>query len=273
MGGLGKHMKMTGTTSLIAVLAIAGVPFFSGFFSKDAILAHVFTSQQAGGAYLLYALLLLTAAMTAFYMFRWYHCVFAGEERLSQSAKAHLHESPRVMTMPLVVLALFSIIAGYFGLPEFLTTNAFAHWLEPSIETALEFTHLSLGLEWLLVLLSVAAAALGLGFGYWVYELQKGRPAEGWRETALAKFSRSGAGFDAFYRALFVMPSEGAAEGLSVLDKDVLDKGIGAGAGSFALLASIFRSLQTGSARGYALVMFLGLTVLGLIVAFSRGLS
>ena len=143
MGGLGKHMKVTGTTSLIATLAIAGVPFLSGFFSKDAILAHAFNSELNPGIgnYLLYAILLVTAVLTAFYMFRWYYTVFAGEERMSEEAKAHVHESPRLMTVPLVILAFFSIFAGYFGMPEFAFPNVFAHWIEVSTEAPVSFAH------------------------------------------------------------------------------------------------------------------------------------
>ena len=111
MGGLGKHMKLTGTTALIAVLAISGVPLLSGFFSKDAILAHAYTTELLGGVnpLALYLVLLLTAVLTAFYMFRWYYRVFAGEERLTPAARSRVHESPRVMTVPLVILAVLSV--------------------------------------------------------------------------------------------------------------------------------------------------------------------
>lgn len=169
MGGLGKHMKITGTTSLIAVAAISGVPFFSGFFSKDAILAHVFTSELASGygKYLLYAVLLFTAVLTAFYMFRWYYLVFAGEERITPTARRYLHESPQVMTVPLMILAVLSVIAGYIGLPEFAFPNAIAGWLErPTVAT---FSHPPVWAEWLLILASVLAAALGLFLGYLLY--------------------------------------------------------------------------------------------------------
>lgn len=179
MGGLGKHMKITGTTSLVAVAAISGVPFFSGFFSKDAILAHVFTSELAAGygKILLYAVLLFTAVLTAFYMFRWYYLVFAGEERVTPTARRYLHESPRMMTVPLIILAVFSVIAGYIGLPEFAFPNAVAGWLErPTVAT---FSHPPVWAEWLLILASVLAAALGLFLGYLRYhkggELSVGR--------------------------------------------------------------------------------------------------
>jgi NADH-quinone oxidoreductase subunit L len=272
MGGLGKHMKTTGTTALIGTLAIAGVPFLAGFFSKDAILAHVFNSTliEGYGNYLLYAILLGTAVMTAFYMFRWYHCVFAGEERLTKEAREHLHESPSTMTVPLVVLAVLSVIAGYLGLPEFAFPNLFAGWLEHST-AAVEFHHPSIATEWLLVGISILAAAIGLGLGYWIYQVRKGEPVVRLRESALAKLSLSGGGFDGLYHTLFTRTTEAAAIGMSAVDKEVLDQGIVGGASGIGLLGETLRWLQSGFARAYALAMFIGVAILVLVVAFGGG--
>ena len=272
MGGLGKHMKITGTTALIATLAISGVPFLSGFFSKDAILAHVFNGQLVPGLnYILYAVLLLTAVMTAFYMFRWYYRVFAGEENLSEEAKAHVHESPVTMTIPLLVLAFFSIFAGYLGLPEFAFPNLFAHWLEPATEAPVSFAHPSATVEWFLIGLSVAAAFLGLFLGYWVYHVRKGEPTERLRESALGLASRNALGFDALYASVFTRSGESAASGLAFLDDDVLDEGVVSSTKGVAFIASAVRSVQTGYARLYALTMFLGVALLALLVAFVGG--
>jgi NADH-quinone oxidoreductase subunit L len=272
MGGLGKHMKVTGTTALIGTLAISGVPFLAGFFSKDAILANTYNSMliDGYGRYFLYAILLFTAVLTAFYMFRWYHCVFAGDERLSKEAKAHLHESPNAMTVPLIVLAIFSVIAGYWGLPEFAFTNPFKEWIGEATAQP-EFHHASNSLEWLLIFLSVLAAAIGLGIGYWVYQVRKGQPVIRLRENAVARFSRSGVGFDTLYKRVFTQPAEIAASGLALVDTEVLDKGVTGGAASFNLLGDAIRWLQTGLARGYALGMFVGVAVLVLVVAFGGG--
>jgi NADH-quinone oxidoreductase subunit L len=268
MGGLGKHMKVTGTTALIGTLAIAGVPFLAGFFSKDAILAHVFNSTliEGYGNYLLYGILLVTAVMTAFYMFRWYYCVFAGEERLTKGARAHLHESPGTMTMPLVVLAVLSVFAGYLGLPEFAFPNPFAHWLEHST-ASVEFHHPTIAIEWLLILVSIIAAGIGLGLGYWVYHIRRGEPVKNLRESALAKLSLSGGGFDTLYKNLFTKPTEVAASGMAAVDKEVLDKGVVSGAGSVGLLGEALRWLQSGFARAYALSMFIGIALIVLVIA------
>jgi len=116
MGGLRKYLPWTYPTFLIGAIAIAGVPFLSGFFSKDAIL----TQAYAQGQYFVWALGLMGAILTAFYMFRLIFLTFHGKERLEPEAKKHLHESPKVMTIPLAILAFFSIVAGYIGLPVVL---------------------------------------------------------------------------------------------------------------------------------------------------------
>ena len=127
MGGLKAHMPKTYWTYVVATLAIAGVPFTAGFFSKDLILWQTFSH----GAVVLWALGLITAGMTAFYMFRQLFMVFHGECRADGHTKAHLHESPAVMTWPLVILAIGSIFTGWLGAPEYLWGNRWDHWLEP----------------------------------------------------------------------------------------------------------------------------------------------
>ena len=277
MGGLGKHMKITGTTSLIAVLAISGVPFLSGFFSKDAILAHVFTSNLvAGSSIWLYLVLLFTAILTAFYMFRWYYQVFAGEERLSASAKAHLHESPPVMTVPLMILAFLSIFIGYIGLPEFAFPNLIAPWLESP--TAATFSHPALWLEWLLVVISVLAAALGLYLGYLRYHrkaefmgAKQPRVAGLWGGLRAASFSALG--FDALYRALFTRSGEQLAKGFDEVDNEVIGTEIGDSSRGVNDLGRSVAQLQSGFVRAYALLMLAGLAVLVLVAVFTGGLA
>ena len=270
MGGLGKRMRVTGTTALIATLAIAGVPFLSGFFSKDAILAHVLGSDLLAGygAEVLYALLLITAALTAFYMFRWYYLVFAGEERLTEKAAAHVHESPAVMTAPLVILAIGSVLVGYLGLPEFLLPNRIAAWLEHAT-AAVDFRHFSVGSEWLLIVASVAAAAIGLAIGYWVYAVGKGVLAKRMENTVLAGASRGAFGFDTLYRVLFVGPGEGLGVGVTQIDRDVIDRGLASGGVSVGLLGRVATALQSGYVRAYALAMLLGVAVLVILAALA----
>ncbi|MBA2667650.1 MAG: NADH-quinone oxidoreductase subunit L [Trueperaceae bacterium] len=267
MGGLGTRMRITGTTALVGTLAIAGVPLLAGFFSKDAILVHTFSSTlvEDYGAYFLYAVLLVSAVMTAGYMFRWYYTVFCGAERLSKATGAAVHESPRVMTVPLVVLAVGSVLTGYLGLPAFAFPNWIEGWLAP-VTAAVTFTHPALWIEWLLLLVSVLAAALGLGLGYWAYHLQKGAPAARLGVGRLAAFGRSGAGFDALYRNAVVGPTEGTAGALSIVDRDILDRGMASGVTAAGLLARVTTLWQSGFVRAYALAMLCGVVALVLVV-------
>ncbi|MCX6830469.1 MAG: NADH-quinone oxidoreductase subunit L, partial [candidate division Zixibacteria bacterium] len=130
MGGLKRHLPATYLTFLIATLAIAGIPGLSGFFSKDEILWKAFSSDY--GSPWLWAVGLFTAMLTAFYMFRLVFLTFFGEERLDHHAKAHLHESPKIMTVPLSILAVLSVIGGYIGIPYVLGgSNQFEKFLEP----------------------------------------------------------------------------------------------------------------------------------------------
>ncbi len=274
MGGLGAKMPITGLTALIATLAIAGVPLLSGFFSKDAILLHALTSTHLDGYGTtgLYGVLLLVAVLTAFYMFRWYHRVFAGRFRGDAKTFAAVHEAPATMTVPLVVLAAFSVGAGWLGLPAFAFPNVLQGWLEPATLgglVSMPFDHPALWVEWLLLGVAVAAAGVGLGLGAWVYVARDGAPARRFGDGAVAAFARGGLGFDAAYRALFVGGAQGAADGVAVLDRDLVDRGLlGAGTalGTFGRAAA---AIQTGRVRTYAATMFAALVILLLLLAWT----
>ncbi len=270
MGGLGKAMPITGITALIATLAISGVPFLSGFFSKDSILAHTLTSSllQGSGETVLYILLLLTAVMTAMYMFRWYYGIFGGRSRVEAKAAAHVHESPAVMTWPLMILAFFSVVAGYLGMPEFALPNWISGWLEPAT-AAVDFTRLGAGTEWLLIGLSTLAALGGLAIGWWIYHVRKGAPAASFEDSALASASRGALGFDALYRMLFVASGEGLSGGIATLDRDVVDRGMTGLATGVGLLGRLARGVQSGFARAYAFAMVLGVVALIVVAALT----
>ncbi|MBI4489641.1 MAG: NADH-quinone oxidoreductase subunit L, partial [Deltaproteobacteria bacterium] len=129
MGGLKSYLPVTYWTYLIAALAISGAPLTAGFFSKDQILWHAFASPN--GSVWLWLLAWLTAGLTAFYMFRQFFMVFHAKCRLEQQVRDHIHESPRVMTVPLILLALGSIFAGWLGTPEFMWGSPWDQWLQP----------------------------------------------------------------------------------------------------------------------------------------------
>ncbi len=259
MGGLGRRMRVTGTTALIATLAIAGVPFLSGFFSKDSIVVATFTSGALAGAggEVLYALLMVTAGITAFYMFRWYYLVFAGEERLERGVSEKVHESPGVMTVPLTILAIGSVLVGYLGLPSFLADNRIAAWLGHATAAG-EFSHPSVATEWLLLIASVVVAFIGLGLGYWVYAVGKGALAKRLGNAPIAGASRGAFGFDTLYRALFVDTGAGTAEAVTLLDREVVDRGLVGLSGVVPLIGGLLRRWQSGQVRAYAFAMLVG---------------
>lgn len=127
MGGLKKHIPVTFVTFLIGVLAISGIPPFAGFFSKDEILANAFNHSPA-----VWALAMLASLLTAFYMFRLLFLAFFGTSRTNANVLSHIHESPAVMTVPLIVLAVLSTVSGFFGLPEvFHASNWIDEFLAP----------------------------------------------------------------------------------------------------------------------------------------------
>jgi NADH-quinone oxidoreductase subunit L len=173
MGGLKVWMPITFVTFFISVLAIAGFPPFAGFFSKDEILWLAFTSPH--GNRLIWFLALCGAGMTAFYMFRQLYMTFYGSCRADHHTQEHLHESPPVMTIPLVVLAIGAIFAGFIGLPGVLGGSQFAHWLEPVIH-AHEEAHASHALEWGLMAVSIAVASFGVLLAYLMYLREKLSP-------------------------------------------------------------------------------------------------
>jgi NADH-quinone oxidoreductase subunit L len=164
MGGLKTWMPVTFATFFISVLAIAGFPPFAGFFSKDEILWLAASNDHWG----IWLFAVCGAGMTAFYMFRQLFMTFYGKCRADHHTQEHLHESPSVMTLPLVILAIGAVFAGFIGLPGVLGGSQFAHWLEPVVHAHVE-AHGSHALEWGLMAVSVSVAALGCAVAYLMY--------------------------------------------------------------------------------------------------------
>jgi NADH-quinone oxidoreductase subunit L len=157
MGGLRKHMKVTYITFLIGCLAIAGIFPFSGFFSKDAILLNVFGKDK-----FLYGVGLLTAGLTAFYMFRLLFITFNGSFRGTEEQRHHIHESPAAMTIPLIVLAVLSIAGGWIGIPELFLQGGerLGTFLAPVVRS--EAAHVDHATEWILIGVTTAIAIIGI---------------------------------------------------------------------------------------------------------------
>jgi NADH-quinone oxidoreductase subunit L len=270
MGGLAKRLPVTYRTFLVATLALAGIPPLAGFFSKDAILTGVFAAHHT----VLFGLGLLTAGLTAFYMFRLVALTFAGEFRGSAEEAAHVHEAPSTMTFPLVVLAFLSATAGFLGLPEVFGehANRIAAFLEPifpAVGASGADHSLSAVTEWLLIAASVTVAVAGILIAWRWYATRSGRPAEraaaafpGLYRLVAEKFR-----IDELYDVLFVRPFRWLAWGLwKVVDVLVIDGVLVGGAFVVELVGDVLRFLQTGNVRNYALTFLLGIVALLLIV-------
>ncbi|MBW6503034.1 NADH-quinone oxidoreductase subunit L [bacterium] len=193
MGGLKKYVPVTYVTMFAATLAIAGIPGFSGFFSKDEILWQAFSSSH--GSPVLWGIGALAAGITAFYMFRLVFLTFFGESRMDPEVEKHAHESPWTMTVPLTILAVLSVAGGWIGIPAILGGgNLFEHWLAPVFHPvaaeaahgaaaagahgATAAAHHPAALEMGLMALSVAIALCGIGLAYFLYRARTGKPAE-----------------------------------------------------------------------------------------------
>jgi NADH-quinone oxidoreductase subunit L len=272
MGGLKARLPVTYWTFLIATLAIAGIPPLAGFFSKDAILAGVFEHDHS----VLWGIGLFTAGLTAFYMFRLVSLTFEGGFRGTPEQEHHVHESPPSMTVPLVILAVFSVVGGWVGLPKVLGENAdkFGAFLSPillPLALTLETGEHGLagGTEWLLMGVSVAAAVTGLLIARNWYVRQQGRPAARLAASfpGLSRLVADKFRVDELYDVLIVRPFDWLARVLwKVVDVLIIDGVLNAGAFLVELAGDLLRFLQTGNVRNYALSLFLGLVALMVLV-------
>ena len=257
MGGLKSKLPITHITFLIGCIAIAGVPPFSGFFSKDEILAAAYAKNP-----IYWFLGLIGAAMTAFYMFRLYATTFLGQFRGTEAQASHLHESPVSMTIPLIILAVLSAVGGAMGVPEILGGH---HWLGQhlsSIIGAEHALHLSHTTEWILMGSSVTIALLALLIAISKYSKQ----ADGEPQTALGKFLYNKWLVDEFYEKAIVQPLNRFAGFLKeVIEKNVID-GFVNGTGKIVQYgARQTRLIQSGQVGYYILFMVLSIVLLFLI--------
>jgi NADH-quinone oxidoreductase subunit L len=257
MGGLKSKLPITHLTFLIGCIAIAGVPPFSGFFSKDEILAAAYAKNP-----IYWFLGLIGAAMTAFYMFRLYATTFLGQFRGTEAQASHLHESPISMTIPLIILALLSAVGGAMGVPEILGGH---HWLGhhlSSIIGAEQALHLSHTTEWILMGTSVTIAVVALLIAIGKYSKQ----ADGEPQTVLGKFLYNKWLVDELYEKTIVQPLNRFAGFLKeVVEKNVID-GVVNGTGKLVQYgARQTRLMQSGQVGYYILFMVLSIVLLFLI--------
>ncbi len=267
MGGLKAYLPATYKTFLIATLAISGVPLLAGFFSKDQILAAAFASNR-----LLWVVGLLTAGLTACYMFRAVFLTFHGKFRGTEAERDHLHESPPVMTWPLWILAVGAVVSGYIGIPKLhgvLDANWIDGFLSPVVAQVTEHHahHASLAEELLLMGLSVAVAGLGIWLAWRYYGGEKGlEGGEAWAErfprvhrTLVDKYR-----VDELYDAAVVRPLRRLAElGKRFVDGVLIDGLVVHGSAFAAEIAGdLLRFTTTGNVRSYALYFLIGLILM-----------
>jgi NADH-quinone oxidoreductase subunit L len=260
MGGLKDKLKITFITMLIGTIAISGIPPFSGFFSKDEILAHTFAHSQT-----MYIIGVITAMFTSFYMFRMLYLTFYGKFRGTSEQEHHLHESPRTMTIPLIVLAALSIVGGFIGIPEALGGH---HWLEHFLAPVfagstplLPKSELSGSTEILLMVASVGGAVLALIYAYVRYVKGAHIPAADTEERpGLVNLSYHKFYIDEIYDFLIRKP----LDALSVFFYKVVDilaiDGFVNGLGKISVRSSkSLRLLQTGNVGFYIFMMVVGI--------------
>jgi len=291
MGGLKKHLPWTYWTMLAGTIAIAGIPPFAGFFSKDEILWKAWSN----GHPVIWFLLWCGAGMTAFYMFRLLFLTFWGEERMDEHTRHHIHESPRRVVYPLAALAGLSLIGGFVGFPAWTgISNRFEHFLEPVLRIPQMPAHAvhTAGQEILFTGLSVAIAAIGIFMAYRFYVAKPGladrvtAKIRGFYSLVYNKYY-----VDELYDALFVNRAkdlgracffvdskfvDGAVNGTAattrgtaslsrLFDKHVVDGLVNFVGWINMKLNRVFTSFQTGLVQRYALVAVLGIVVIILI--------
>ena len=286
MGGLYNRIPITYTVFLIGTLAIAGIPPLAGFWSKDEIMAHAFLSGGIG--YLLYAFAAVGAFLTSFYMFRLTYLTFYGQSRVDPEVDHHIHESPPVMTVPLMVLAGLSVFGGFLGVPP--EHGWFHGFLEP-VTTLVGAENHDVGLGTLLGLMAVAICIAfgGWGLAHYMYSMKPGMANE-WAEkyagayrTFLNKYW-----VDELYDVIIVEPCKRLGQIWDWIDQNIIDRfirGVGKGADASGagvtwaekhviyaglnvvglanhLAAWSWRRLQTGLVNHYAAVIVIGLFIL-----------
>ena len=264
MGGLKSKIPVTYWTFLIGTLAIAGIPPLSGMISKDEILVALWAKSPV-----IWGLTLFSAALTGIYMFRLLFLTFFGNFRGTEEQKHHLHESPISMTLPLVVLAVLSVVGGFINLPHFIGHGEYqnlAHWLEPLYVYGAKHAEVPFNIEMILlaITLVMVAAVFFIVRNIYVIKNKMAQPEEnykGWERLSAKKLL-----IDELYNATVVKPVEGLGKGTRMFDKlmDRFFNFVGFGAVDSG---RAFKKFQNGNVENYVLIMSLAIGLI-LIVNF-----
>lgn len=261
MGGLWSRLNWTGPLFLTGTLAISGFPLLSGFFSKDEILMAAWMN----GNYFLFSLAVITSFLTAFYMFRLFFMIFAGESR---NQADQVKESPAVMLLPMLVLGVLAVVAGYIQTPWFGTF--LGEWLVEGNEAVLGAGH-SEGPVWIMVL-AVLVALAGIVLAYMMYA--KAKLPRGWlvkENSTLYRVLENKYYIDEIYYFTIVHATKGISLFLSYIERFIIGGLISTVTGSIEGLGKIGSKLQSGQVQQYGMIAFLGLAVLLVIFALTGG--
>jgi NADH-quinone oxidoreductase subunit L len=270
MGGLRSRLPVTFATFMTATLAIAGIFPLAGFFSKDEILWGAWSS----GNKVVWGVLALSAGLTAFYMFRLTFLVFFGTYRGDRHTFDHAHESPKAMTVPLMILAALSVVGGWIGIPAVLGTtffgrdvNVFHHWLAPAVASAHgpggEGAEHGASLEFALMGLALAIALAGIGIAFVIYRKREGMAASiAQRFRPIYVMWRNLYWVDEFYEATVLKPFYAISRFFAGFDRFVIDGLVNATAIAADVTGQILKLFQTGYVRNYALVFLMGVVAI-----------
>jgi len=262
MGGLWSKIKVTAVCMLAGSITIAGFPPFAGFFSKDAILFAAYNYQNNGK--ILYAIGLLAAVLTSFYMFRLMWLTFGGQPRFDEH-QVHVHESPKNMTVPLMVLAVLSLVGGWFALPAFWGgPNYFADFLGPVLGGEMMGGEEAHRLELILSGVAVAAATVGLVVAWRMYSKGAQRPKlEGAYKVLYNKYY-----VDELYHAVVVGPLIWLSRNVlwKVIDEGIIDGAVNGIASVSSAIGDTVRHTQSGNTRSYAVWVLIGALVIFAII-------
>ncbi|MBI4929648.1 MAG: NADH-quinone oxidoreductase subunit L [Bacteroidetes bacterium] len=263
MGGLKKHLPKTYLTFLIATIAIAGIPPFAGFFSKDEILGHAFEYNK-----FFWFLGVLGSLLTAFYMFRLFYLTFFGKFRGTEKQEHHLHESPKTMTIPLMILAVLAVVGGLIGIPEvFGGKHLLKEFLEP-VFSASDFKmigkHLSHSTELMLIGVTVAAVGATIYFA-WINFVKKQTipPADSVAVNSVQKTIYNKYYADELYAKLFMKPTDWLSEKLhKFIELKFIDRIVNFVGEGVTWTSTQARLIQTGHIGFYIFAMVIGIILI-----------
>lgn len=262
MGGLRKYLPVTFFTFLVGTLAISGIPPFAGFFSKDEILANAFAENPV-----VWGIALVASLLTAFYMFRLFFLTFSGDNRASAEVRSHIHESPKSMTIPLIVLGVLSVIGGFVGIPAVLGgSHELGTFLSPVFENnPVQSEHeLSHATEYMLMGVVIGLTLVMITIAYITYVRKKSLPAES--DTSLSPVHRlvyNKYYVDELYTATIMKPLNGISKAIDAVVERLFIDGIVNGSGRLVTWSSkTMRLVQSGNTAYYIFGMVLSIIVI-----------